>query len=298
MRKISLSLLIFIVSACSNPQFDQLGSTLLGSTGLVSSSQASALFSAGGKLAKAATPLSEEEEYYLGRGVSAVILSRYQPLRNQPVQNYVSKVGATVAAYSNRPETFSGYHFMVLDSAEINAVSAPGGFVFISSGFLKLIHNEDELASVLAHEVGHIALGHGVKAISQSNLTQAVTILGKEAATSSATGVSAELVSVFGDSIKDVTNTLLTKGYSRGQEYDADHYAAELLKSAGYNSHELVSMLTTLQAQGESSTGWYSTHPTPKKRISEVSEYLAQTEAKAGEETRTRRFKSALKSLV
>lgn len=297
-----LSIALMGICGCApGSGFQQIGSSLLSSTGLVSSSQADALFAAGGKLAKAATPLSEEEEYYLGRGVAAVVLSQYRPYRKPALQAYVNKVAAAVAANSNRPETFGGYHVQILDTAEINALSAPGGFIFVSRGFLAIMPDEEALAAVLAHEVGHIALGHGVSAISQANLTEALTIVGKEAVASSANGLAAELTAVFGDSVKQVTDTLLTKGYSRSQEYAADEYAAVVLQRTGYDPKGLVTMLKALETKGAaegSEGGWYATHPEPKRRLGELDDSaLAATGIDAGVKARLARFRTAMKQL-
>lgn len=281
--------------------FQQVGSSILSSTGLVSSSQADALFSAGGKLTKAATPLSDEEEYYLGRGVAAMVLSQYRPYRRPPLQAYVNKVAAAVAANSNRPEIFGGYHVQILDTPEVNALSAPGGFIFISRGFLSLMPDEEALAAVLAHEVGHIALGHGVSAISQANLTEALTIVGKEAVASTTSGLTAELTAVFGDSVKQVTDTLLIKGYSRSQEYAADDYAAAVLRRSGYDPRGLITMLKALEdreATGASEGGWYATHPDPKRRRAEIDDTaVAAVDVEAGAKIRLVRFRAAMKQL-
>ncbi len=300
--RICASIALVGVCGCApGSGFQQIGSSLLSSTGLVSSSQADALFAAGGKLAKAATPLSEEEEYYLGRGVAAVVLSQYRPYRKPALQAYVNKVAAVVAANSNRPETFGGYHVQILDTAEINAVSAPGGFIFVSRGFLALMPDEEALAAVLAHEVGHIALGHGVSAISQANLTEALTIVGKEAVASTTSGLTAQLTAVFGDSVKQVTDTLLTKGYSRSQEYAADEYAAVVLQRTGYDPQGLATMLKALETKGAaegSEGGWYATHPEPKRRLGELDDAAPATAGlDAGMKARLARFRSAMKQL-
>ena len=281
--------------SCANQSFQQMGSSLLSSTGLVSGSQADAMFKAGGKIVAAASPLTSEQEYYLGRSVSAMILTEYPLYRDATATNYVNTVGNALAAYSDRPETFVGYHFAILNTSEINALSTPGGFVFISRGLLKSMPNEDALAAVLAHEIGHIVKGHGVKAISQANLSSAAMILGKEAASSYGNNTVQAVTSAFGDSVTDVFNTILKKGYSRSQEYDADAYASELLKRVGYSHGSLVSMLHSLEsAHGGKESGLFATHPSPEKRISELSD--SKDDSAAPSLKRTNRFKSAIKN--
>jgi predicted Zn-dependent protease len=300
MRRLSTILVAItaasVVGCAENSAFGRLGSDLMASTGLVTHSQADSMLKAGGKLAKAADSLTDEQEYYLGRAVSAVVFSKYKPVQNAALISYVNKVGMVVAATSERPETFGGYHFTILDTEEVNALSAPGGFVFVTKGFLRLIPNEDALAAILAHEVAHVVKGHGVKAISQANLTEALMIVGKEVAASQGGAEMQALTEAFGDSVNDVANTLLTKGYSRSQEYDSDQYAAELLGRAGYNSHALVTMLNALNGASKSgnSGGWFETHPAPDDRIEEVEAEAKNSSSPAAEQVRTLRYRAAL----
>lgn len=292
--------LAFFYISCAGQDFSGLSSAL-SQTGLVSGSQANALLKFGSNVSKSASGFTEEEEYYIGRGVAATILSKYKPYRNAAITEYVNKVAASVVAFSSRPETFGGYHVLVLDTPEINALSAPGGFIFISRGFLKIIPDEEALAAVFAHEVGHVALGHGIKAISQANLSQAFLELGKDEVVAEGGDVAQILATTFGDSITDITNTLLTKGYSRSQELEADIYAAKLLDDTGYNPEGLKIMLEQIDHQsdtGSTSGGWLSTHPSAKDRLTEVGSTLSKLSTTNKAQTiRADRFRQAMKSL-
>ena len=290
-----------LLSACSgqNSQFGGVASSVLSSTGLITHSQATTLIGAGGKLAKAASGFSEEQEHFLGRGVSAKLLGDYRAYNDQQLASYVSRVGSVVAAQSDRPYTFSGYHFQVLDSAQVNAMAAPGGFIFITRGLLKVLPDEDALAGVLAHEVAHVVLGHGVKAISQANVSEALLMLGQEAARSSANAAVSNLSLAFGNSINDITATLLTKGYGRRQEYAADELALELMQRAGYNPYALVTVMEMLQKTANDKSGWFATHPAPEDRkdnlLDEVDTKVALT---AGQNSRARRFRAVVKPVA
>ena len=278
-----------------------MGSRLLSSSGIVSSSQADAIFSAGSKLSKSVQAVTEEQEYYLGRAVAATILAKYRIVNDQALTLYVNKVGAYVAAYSARPEIFGGYHFAVLDTNDINAVSAPGGFIFVSKGFLNILTSEDQLAAVLAHEVGHVVLQHGLSAISESNLSDAVKILGKEALASSQNASVTELNSLFGSSVQEITGALLDKGYSRSQEYEADAYAVQLLKLSGYNANSVKAVLTRLEHAPNQQSGWFATHPSPQNREEElpaVKDSGVNDSTAAGESARTARFQRLLEKLT
>ncbi|MBI1893279.1 MAG: M48 family metalloprotease [Candidatus Rokubacteria bacterium] len=106
------------------------------------------------------TDMDEPQEIELGRAVTAGIGARYRVLRDRELTRYVALVGSAVAAHSERPDL--RYYFAVLDAPEVNAFAAPGGFVFVTRGALGLMRDEATLAGVLGHEVGHIALRHGV----------------------------------------------------------------------------------------------------------------------------------------
>ena len=132
--------------------------------------------------AAATKTMSDEEEYYLGRAVAAKILSEYDLLENDALTDYVNRVGLTVAIHSDKPYTYGGYHFAVLDTEEINAFACPGGLIFITSSMVDALTNEEELAAVLAHEVAHVSHRDGVASIKKSRWLEVVGIIGTEAA--------------------------------------------------------------------------------------------------------------------
>ena len=288
---------MFLLTACADANMQGV-SQALSQAGVMSSSQADAIFKFGGRVSEGTRSLSEEEEYYLGRSVSATILSKYRPYLDRTLTAYVNKIAATLVNVSDRPETYIGYHVMVLDTEEINAVSAPGGYVFLSKGFLKILPDEDALAGVIAHEIAHVVHAHGMKAISDSNLTNALLLLGKDTAAAQTSGLVNQLTSAFGDSVKDITNTLLVNGFSRSQEYEADSYAVNLLKKAGYKPESLLAALESLNAaqKNGSKGGWMSTHPEPEDRIEEIEDSI-EKEENSGFEIRTARFKQVLTKL-
>ena len=134
------------------------------------------------KATEASRPITDSEEYYVGRAVAARILGKYKLDQDPKLTQYVNEVGETVARKSSRPNPFRGYHFAVLDTQELNAFACPGGIIFITRGLIQTCKNEDQLAAVLAHEVGHVANKDGINSISQARWTQVFTAMGTEAA--------------------------------------------------------------------------------------------------------------------
>jgi predicted Zn-dependent protease len=164
---------------------------------------------------------------------------------------------------SPRPEIFNGYHVAILDSQEINAFATPGGHIFVTRGLIACTDSEDALAGVIAHEIGHIQLQHSIKAIKNSRITQAILVTGTSAA--GALDLT-ELASVMDESVNEIITTLIDKGYSREQEFDADTAALALMAAAGYEPSSLISMLRLLE-KNQSAGGFTKTHPTPAQRI-------------------------------
>src|SRR4030042_5526621 len=166
------------------------------------------------KATEAARPINDSEEYYVGRAVAARILGKYKLDQNPKLTEYVNEVGETVARKSSRPNPFKGYHFAVLDTQEINAFACPGGIIFVTRGLIQTCQNEDQLAAVLAHEVGHVANKDGINSISKARWTQVFTAMGAEAARQYG-GAAGNLVTLFEGSIDDVFKTVVVNGYSR-----------------------------------------------------------------------------------
>jgi len=215
--------------------------------------------------------ITATEEYYIGRAVAANILSTATPMFNWEAVSYVNEIGAVVAGFSPVPFTYGGWHFMILDNSAINALSCPGGIVLLNKGLCDLAQNEDELAAILAHEVAHIALRHGIQSVEKAKLTSAWTTLGHEGAQQLGSSEVRELSENYGDVVDDITMNLVTRGYSRESEQQADSLAVHILAGAGYNPAALSSILTRMgHLSHTSGPGFWQTHPAPLDRVAWV----------------------------
>ncbi len=239
--------------------------------------------------------ITPEQEYYLGRAVAAQILVDYKAMDDMALNLYLNRIGQTLAMASDRPETFGGYHFLVLDSEEINAFAAPGGLILVSRGMVDLCSTEDELAAVLAHEIGHVTGKHGLRAIKNSRLTSAFTIIATESARNFGGEDLKELVNDYDGSISDITGTLVVSGYSRGLEQEADTAAIQILERVGYDPWALKKMLTEMQRRWDpKGPGFARTHPSPKDRIATIEPLLAGKADPAVPAVRVARFDKTL----
>ena len=240
---------------------------------------------------KGITPV---QEYYIGRSVTAQMLDSYATYDNELANRYLNEIGQTLAMASDRPETFGGYHFQLIETDEINAFAAPGGLILISTGMLDLCNTEDELAAVLAHEIAHVVGKHGLRAIKNSRLTSALTILGTESARHFGGSDLKQLVTDFGGGVEDITSTLLVNGYSRGLEEEADQIAITILKRVGYDPKALSSMLAEMEKRLKvGGPGFARTHPAPRDRIVAITPALIGLPDQIEPEVRYKRFEDA-----
>jgi len=192
------------------------------------------------------------DEYNIGRDVAASILSGYNLWEANPaLVKYVNLICEAIVINSPRPVAYNGYNAAILDSAELNAFASPGGHVFITRGLIEAAKSEDELAAVIAHEIAHIQLGHGLRAIQTNRDLQ-------------------DWLSQFSLSGAQTIADRLNAGFSRVQEFDADITAISLLAAAGYNPQSMVEMLRELdkiQGRAGMGSGFGKTHPSPASRI-------------------------------
>ena len=138
------------------------------------------------------------------RSIVVIIINKYKPYNNKRANAYINLLGQTLAKASDMPETFNGYHFLILDSDEINAFAAPGGLIFITRGMLRCTQSEDAVAAVLAHEIGHVQFKHGLQAIKKSRVTSALITLGTEGVKTFGQEDLASLTETFEGSIGEI----------------------------------------------------------------------------------------------
>lgn len=246
---------------------------------------------AGKAIAKAAEPITAEQEYFIGRSVAANIIQNYDLYEKKQLDLYLNSICQAIVIHSERPELYNGYHVTVLDSNQINAFATSGGHILITRGLLSCANSEDALASVIAHEIAHIQLQHSLKAIKASRDSQAALATGGLLLNLTGNEDLKDLADLMDESINEVITTMVNTGYSKQQEYDADASAIQLLSDAGYNPHALISMLNVLQEkQPHSSGGFAKTHPSAKNRIKEANKVLKKHPKIEEAEERNQRF--------
>jgi beta-barrel assembly-enhancing protease len=268
---LSLIILLCLASCQTMESATSVATTIGQSAGVVSSSQAQSIQKTAKAVIRSAEEFTPEQEYYIGRSVGAVVLAKYPAYDEGRINEYLNVIGQTLAQASDMPGIFGGYHFLVLNSDDINAFATPSGLVFVTRGLLRCCRNEDALAAVLAHEIGHIELRHGIQAIKKARITEALTTIAAEGAKTFGSREVAALTETFGGTITDITNTMIEKGYSRSSEYEADQKAVTLLRRVGYDPNGLVEMLTAMKKNLKTGgLDFAKTHPSPENRIEEI----------------------------
>ena len=271
----------------------EIGTTAAVATGHLSAAQAQGINRSAAAVTKTFEDITPEQEHYIGRTVAATCLSRYPALDEPRLNAYLNLLGQALSRFSSRPETFGGYHFLLLDSDDINAFAAPGGLILVTRGLVACCATEDELAAVLAHEIGHVQNRDGLRAIRTGRLNGALTTIASESAKSLVGPELAEVTAAFDDSIQEITGTLVNSGYSRRQEFQADAAAVAILRAAGYPPAALVAMLRNMESRWDPSRhDFAATHPSPSDRIAHLAKLVPETDAPASP-VRTRRFLDA-----
>jgi predicted Zn-dependent protease len=268
------------------------GAQIAGALGVIDTETANAISRSSEAIGRAAEEITPEQEYYIGRAVAANILDCYAVWNGSPaLTKYLNEICKAIVINSPRPEIYAGYHVAILNSDEINAFASSGGHILVTRGLIACADSEDALAAVIAHEIGHIQLQHSIKAIKNSRITNALLVTGSSAAGALGNDDVKELASIMDESVNEIVTTLIDKGYSRDQEFDADTAALALLAAAGYEPSCLVTMLRLLgQNQGTGAGGLTKTHPSPAQRITNVNQSLPKFKVPDTRAYRTDRY--------
>ncbi len=209
-------------------------------------------------LALPATAANSDEEN-VGQAAAATILGAAPLLDAASVQRYLNLVGNSVAAVSGSSYR---WRFGAIKSDAINAFAAPAGYILVSSGLLKLVENEDELAFILAHEVAHVVRKHHYAVVKRQRLAEqaskSLQEIEKDDAIARLSGLSGQMYA---------------RGLDKAAEYEADRIGVEIMTRAGYDPAAAISVLEKLLAmQGNDPRAelLFSTHPSPANRLDQL----------------------------
>lgn len=254
MRKIFLLLSVVALCVSCSEQFN-----------------AAYLLSGGAKVAQAAALSDAQIQAYVGQYVKKLDAENTVLPESSPYVKRVRKMTAGITSVDGIP-----LNFKVYKTNEVNAFACADGSVRIYSGLLDAM-SDDEALGVVGHEIGHVALKHSKKQFKQALLTSAL----RDAVVSTGGTVAVLTASQLGD----LGEALMSAGFSRKQETEADDYGYDFLKGSGKNPWAMAMAFEELQrlSQGSTASGTnaasgssvgqlFSTHPATADRISRMAQ--------------------------
>ena len=238
--------------------------------------------------------MTHQEERELGEKVLQEVRRIWPIIQDPAVNEYVSHVGKRILK-TMETQPFD-YQYYVLNTPDMNAFAVPGGKVFVNSGLILMVENEDELAGVMAHEIGHVVARHIAKQSEQGLKMGLATLgallagilLGPQAAAALITTTTA------------AAGTMMLK-YSRENEEEADYLGLKFMEKAGYDREAMLTMFKKMRrVSGPSSSDpptYLLTHPAVEQRMANLEVQMAhfpKMEEKRPPEGNLRRIQTKL----
>jgi predicted Zn-dependent protease len=221
--------------------------------------------------------LPRSQEASMGASAAKDILKKEKLSTNQEEIALVERVGKRIAAVADAPDF--KWEFHVIDKPDtVNAFCLPGGKVFVYTGLFKVATTEDDLATVMGHEISHAIARHGAERLSQA---QALSVAGTvgAAAIGASTGSSAAS-QAFQTAYGLGANVGILLPFSRTQESEADHIGLILMAKAGYDPHRAVDfwykMAENSKKQGKQVPAYLATHPSDQQRIDDIKKLIPE----------------------
>jgi beta-barrel assembly-enhancing protease len=222
--------------------------------------------------------LNDTQETDLGRQINDQLTSReVRIVRDPQLTAYVNEIGQRLAANSTRPNI--RYTFQVVDQNSINAFATVGGFVYVHRGLLNAADNEAQVASVIGHEIGHIAGKHALQQMRQTAIQQGLLAAG---------GLDRSTAVNLG------VQVALRLPNSRRAEYEADELGVRMLGRAGYAQSEAVAFMRKLLNSSSPPT-FLANHPATSDRITRLNQLIAQSPTPGRAGTDSANYRSRLR---
>ena len=214
--------------------------------------------------------VSQKEELALGFQSAKEVLKTEKvsqdPQKNAMVKRIGQRIAKVATAEYPVAKNFT-WEFFVIEKDEANAFCLPGGKVFVYTGLFKYASNDDELAAVMGHEIGHALARHGAERMSTGQLQQmGGQVLGAVMQGRGNPQNTAMVMQAFG--IGSQLGIMLP--HSRTQEYEADTIGLVLSAKAGYNPNSALSFWEKFSKAGKTAPEYLSTHPAPTNRIAKI----------------------------
>ena len=205
--------------------------------------------------------LSERDEIRLGNQLHAEISKKFRI--TSVGQQRAHRIGQLVARASLRPNL--PYRFHLIAEREINAFATPGGHIYVTTALMNLA-NDEELASVLSHEVGHVVARHSLKTLQHSRTLGGIADL-----FGSITGLAGDTAKELGTAAAQIVASGLLAVHNREEEREADFLGVRGMPKAGLNPEAMITMFQKIQRVSKTNPGLlgslFSDHPDVQERI-------------------------------
>lgn len=226
--------------------------------------------------------ISDRQEVQIGQQINRQLVGTEIKLyRNQEITSYINQIGQRLEQQSKRPDI--PYTFQVVNDKSINAFATMGGFVYIHAGLIAAADNEAQLASVMAHEIGHIAGRHAIAQMRQAAVTRGLA---------AAAGLDRNTMVNIG------VELAVGRPNSRKDEFEADQMGLDTLKKAGYAPSAMVGFMEKLLKKENSQPTFLSTHPATSDRIKALEQAIAPATANVGEGLNNIAYKDKIRVLL
>ncbi len=238
--------------------------------------------------------LQLHKEDKLGRALYQRLKQNGYVVEDPLLSRYLSDIGETLL--SGLDNRFRDYNFYIVRNSSVNAFATPGGYIGVNLGLIAMAENEDELAAVLAHEIAHVELMHGMQMLEQAEKINLIGMISILAAIIASGGNADAAGALLYGGAAGSTQAMIT--FTRTNEYEADRLGIELLKKSNYDPLAMATFLQKLQQQeqaGElSSIEFIRTHPIGSNRIAEILSRLSNLPKSTPKPRRYQQFKDYL----
>ncbi|NND93079.1 MAG: M48 family metalloprotease [Granulosicoccus sp.] len=227
--------------------------------------------------------LSPIEERLLGAQFMRQIRAQLPLIRDVQLSEYIQSLGSRLVSAAGKND-MRNFTFFIIDDPQINAFAIPGGYVGVNSGLIAAMDREEQLASVVAHEVAHVTQRHHARAFATGN----------RATLSTAAAVLAAII--IGQASPQAGQAALAAGlaasqqsainFTRSNEVEADRIGIEILANAGYDARAMAESFAILRRKNSLNTSagqleYLRTHPLDNNRIAEATDRAASTQRRA-----------------
>jgi len=231
--------------------------------------------------------LSIEKEKQIGEEFFLEIQNFYTLATDPFVTSYINRLGRKlVGQLGSQPYT---YRFFIIDEPTVNAMAVPGGYIFVTTGFIRSMEREGELAAVLAHEVSHVYARHLARQMDQAKGVNIISLVGGLAAV--LVGGPAAAAILAGTQAAGMSAML---SYSREHEQEADSLGFKWMLKAGYNPRQMMSVFSKLNKQRWFQGGevpiYLSTHPHTDDRLVDLAHQISRHDSELPQKTDSPEF--------